>query len=196
LQCAGKFLNDFYNDPSAPLDMECVKNGEQAANYVAPYYASSAVPRAALMYSENRKQLLPHGLWLGASLLVLMIGGVVLLFGGIARRFNKERSKPGVVARWTTALAAWSGMGYAAGLGIAGALSAKLTPGLLLFGMVGWAGWVAWLGLVTAVLGLIALLLAFGGAGLNRSARLGCALAASAAISLGWFGWFWDLWPF
>lgn len=196
LKCAGKLLNAFYNDPAAPLDSECVKDGEQAASYVAPYYASSALSRAALLYAEDRKQLLPHALWVGLPLFVLLVGGLVLVVGGLARRFNRARPVPGATARWITGLAAWTGVLHAAGLGVAGALSGKLTPALLLFGMVGWASWAAWLGPVSGVLGLIALLLALGGSGLNRSARLGCMLVALAALALAWFGWHWDLWPF
>jgi pimeloyl-ACP methyl ester carboxylesterase len=196
LECAGTFLNDFYNDPTAPLNLQCVKDGEQAAQYVAPYFASDALSRAALLWSEDKKSLYLHGLWGSVSVLCLLIGLFVLVLGGLARRWNRDPATRGVTARWMTGLAALSGVAYVAGVGTAAGLAAAITPALLLFGFLGWASGFAWLGPISGVLGLIALLLAFGGAGLKRSARLGCTLVAMAAISISVFGWYWDLWPF
>jgi pimeloyl-ACP methyl ester carboxylesterase len=196
VKCAGVLLNEFFDDPTAPLDMDCVNDGEQAATFVAPYYASAVVARAAILASGDRKRLLPHALWGGISAVLVLVGVLVLGFGWLARRLDRRPRAPGAVARTVTGLAALAGVGHAAGLGAAAAISAKIAPALLLFGFVPWAVAFAWLGPVAGVLGVVALLLAFGGAGLGRAGRIGCALVALAAISLSVFGWYWDLWPF
>jgi hypothetical protein len=195
VKCAGALLNAFFDDPSAPLDMACVNDGEKAAVFVAPYFASTVVARAAILASGDRKRLLPHALWGGISTLLVLVGMLVLAFGWLARRLDRRPRTPGAAARTVTGLAALAGVGHVAGLGAAAAISGKISPILLLFGFVPWAVAFAWLGPVAGVLGLVALLLAFGGAGLGRAGRFGCALVALAAISLAAFGWYWDLWP-
>jgi pimeloyl-ACP methyl ester carboxylesterase len=195
VKCAGALLNAFFDDPRAPIDMACVNDGEKAAVFVAPYYASSAVARMAILASGDRKRLLPHALWGGISTLLVLVGMLVLAFGWLARRLDRRPRTPGAAARTATGLAALAGVGHVAGLGAAAAISGKISPILLLFGFVPWAVAFAWLGPVAGVLGLVALLLAFGGAGLGRAGRIGCALVALAAISLAAFGWYWDLWP-
>jgi pimeloyl-ACP methyl ester carboxylesterase len=195
VECAGALLNAYFDDPAAPVNMDCVNDGEQAAVFVAPYFATSVVAKAAILGAGDRKRLIPHAAWGGISALLVLIGLLVLSGGWLARRLDRRPRAPGSVARTMTGLAALAGVGHAAGLGAAAAVSGKITPALLLFGFVPWAVAFAWLGPIAGLLGVVALLLAFGGAGLGRAGRIGCALVALAAISLSVFGWYWDLWP-
>jgi pimeloyl-ACP methyl ester carboxylesterase len=193
-KCGGRFLNRFFDDPAAPLDEACASEGE-GAQYVAPYFATSAFARLAAEAAEDRKGLLPYGAWLGVSVLLLLAGLIAVVFGWLTRRIDREPRRPGTILRWLTGLTALAGTAHVAGLAIATAVSVRMTSTLLLFGLVGWARWFAWLGPVTGVLGVLALLWSVFGSAAGPARRIGATLVALAAISLALFGWLWDLWP-
>ena len=195
LKCGGVFLNRFFDDPAAPLDMECVEDGEEAARYIAPYFRTAAVPKALVLVAEERKQAMLHGAWGGVSFVLSLIGLLTLAIGWLARRLDKRKPNPGSPARWLTGLAALSAVGFLAGLGAAAAASFKVTEALLLFGLVGWAQWFAWAGVAAGVFGLLAMIVALT-AKLPRASRIGFVLVGLAAVSVSVFGWYWDLWPF
>jgi hypothetical protein len=119
-----------------------------------------------------------------------------LVLGWFARRIDREQRRSGAAVRVFAGLAALAATGYVLGLAAAGAISFKMAPVLLLFGLVGWAWWVAWLGPIAGIFGIFALLLALFAGTATRAARLGLAMVAMAAISVSVFGWVWDLWPF
>lgn len=193
-KCGGRFLNRFFDDPTAPLDEACATEAK-AARYVAPYFATAAFAKMTAQAAEDRKALLPYGAWLGVSLLIVVIGLFVIMFGWLGRKIDRAPRRPGTILRWLTGLTALSATLHAGGLAVAGVVSFKLTPILLLFGLVGWARWFAWLGPVAGALGVLALLWAVFGSAAGVARRIGATLVALAAISLAVFGWLWDLWP-
>lgn len=196
IQCAGDFLNAFFDDPSADLDMDCVENGEEAAEYITSYLATDAAHHVLILAETNEERLGLHGAWLGASL-ALTLGGLILIPGGaITRRINRQPKPRPRRGRIVAGLAALAAVIYVAGLGIGGALTAKVTPVMLLFGIAGPAPWAAWFGPLAVVLGVWALLRSVGQRKeLPRATTIGLILTALASISVGVFGLVWDLWP-
>lgn len=195
LKCGGVFLNRFFDDPAAPLDMECVEDGEEAAQYISPYFATSAGPRGMVLLAEERKQAMAHGIWGGVSILLSLIGLLTLVIGWLARKLDRRKAQAGSPARWLAGLSALSAVAFGGGLGAAAGVSGEVSPALLLFGLVGWAKWFAWAGVVAGVFGVLGLVIALT-SGLARASRIGLVLVSLAAISVSVFGWYWDLWPF
>lgn len=195
LPCGGEFLNRFFDDPSAPLDMDCVNDGEQAATYLAPYYDTDAFARLLVLAQEKRKAAIGHGIWAGVSIVLLLLGLLVFVFGWFARRLEGEPRRPGSLARWLAGLTALTGVVHVVGLAVAAQLAFKAHPAMLLFGTHGWGLWFAWIGPALGVLGLLTLIVAILGAGLGRAGRTGSVVIALAAISLAVFGLYWGFWP-
>ncbi len=195
LECGGEFLNAFFDDPAAPLKMDCVEEGGKAATYFAPYWATQAFARGAAFVAEQpRKALLPHLAWAGLAFGIALLGLVVLLFAWLGRRLDRAPRPAGSLPRWATGLAALATVGHGAGIGVAAALAARATPAMLVFGLPGWAVWAAWAAPVAGALGLLALVLVLAG-GQGRAGKLACGLVALAAIAASAFSWWWGLWP-
>ncbi len=195
LKCAGDFLNAFFDDPQAELDMDCVETGEQAAVYLSGRYATEAVPRALIMLDSERPTLIRHAVWCGASLLLAVIALPLLIGSTVSRRLD-GRSEAGGSLRLVVFLAALASLLWALGLGWAAHSTSELTPALLLFGMVPWAASFAWLAPLSGLLALIALVLAWQQRGnLPRASLLTLPLVALACISVSVFAYHWDLWP-
>ncbi|MEO8011216.1 MAG: alpha/beta fold hydrolase [Dokdonella sp.] len=196
LECGGAFLNAFFNAPTAPLDMQCVDDGEKAAAYVAPYFATSMLPRAAALLDIDKKKLLPHGIWIGVSALVVLIGLLVFASGWAARMVSGETRTRALGTRWLAGLAALAAVAHLVGLGIALGMTFDVTPAMLMFGTYGWARAFAWLAPIAGVLGIIAVTAALTARSLRRANRIGFTVVGIAAISVSAFAWYWDLWPF
>jgi pimeloyl-ACP methyl ester carboxylesterase len=197
IDCAGDFMNAFFDDPAAELDMDCVENGEDAAEYITALLHTDALQDALILAETGEEKTLAlHLAWAGTSL-AIALGGLVLIPGGaLSRRLNKEPTRRSGKARLIAGLAALAAVLYVAGLGIGGALAAKVTPVLLLFGLAGPATWMAWFGPLAVLLGLWALVRTFRQRSkLGTATLLGLLLVALAAISVGLFGLTWDLWP-
>lgn len=196
VKCAGEFLNSFFDDPSAALDMDCVENGGEAADYVSRYLATDALQQALILAEEDEKQLVPHLVWLGVSLLLVLAGALIVPLAALGRRIDRRRVARAGRARLWTGLAAIAAVLYVAALGVSGALTAKTAAPMLLVGLLGPAWWTAWLGPVAVILGLIALQRIFKlRQALGRSALIGLMPVALAAVSVGVFGLVWGLWP-
>jgi len=196
LDCAGGFLNAFYDDPSAELDMTCVEEGEQAAEYIAPHFATRAAIEAIVLREDHETRFKAHMAWSGASALVALIGLVMLFLAWLARRLDGRRLEAAGSARLAVWLATVSAAVYAGGLTAAVQASMKVSEPLLLFGMVSWAGLVAWFGPLTLLLGLAGLIQTWRYRGnIAPASRVGLMVVALGTISLAVFGLAWDLWP-
>ncbi|MDX1624870.1 MAG: alpha/beta fold hydrolase [Wenzhouxiangellaceae bacterium] len=196
LDCAGGFLNGFFDDPAAELDMECVREGEEAAEYLAPLLETAAMRRGIVMEATDEQRLKIHVAWLGASLVPMAVGFLAIGLAWLSRRFGAPPAGSAGGARLAAFLAGTAGLGWAVGLGMGLASSVEVTPALLLFGIAGPAPFAAWLAPVAGVLGLVALLIVL------RARRdvaplpwLGLLFVAASAVSLSAFAWVWDLWP-
>ncbi len=200
VDCAGGFMNSFFDDPDAELDMDCVNEGEEAARYISSYLATDAAQHALILAETDEKRLAVHAGWIGASLAGSLIGLLVLPATWASRRIDRPKDRRPVAragrARLWAGLAALAAVLYVAGLTIGGVMTSKVTPVMLLFGIAGPAPWAAWLGPLAALLGLWALVAAvLYRTALPRATTLGLLLTALASISVGVFGWVWGLWP-
>lgn len=196
LDCAGEFLNGFYDDPDAELDMSCVEEGESAAEYIAPYFATRAVPRGIIMEAEAATRFRVHVIWGAVSIFLTLLGFVTLLLGWLARRLDGHGLPPAGGTRGIVFLSAFAGTAWAAGVGVAAKVTSDITEAMLLFGLVPWAGWVAWLVPAAGLLGLLGLVQIWRYRGsLYRASRVGLILPALGGVSLSVFALVWDLWP-
>lgn len=195
LECGGEFLNAFFDDPAAPLRMDCVEEGGEAATYFAPYWPTQAFARGIVHAAEQpRKALLPHLAWGGLGFGLSLLGLLVLLVAWLGRRLDRAPRPPGSLPRWITGLAALAAVGHGAGIGVAAAMAARATPAMLVFGLPGWARWAAWAAPAAGALGLLALVVVLAGRQ-GRAGKLACALVALAAVAASAFSWWWGLWP-
>lgn len=197
LDCAGDFLNDFYDDPSAELDMECVKDGEEPAEYIADYYSTRAPFDALIMRKEDKKALAGHGAWGGVSLFFPLIGFFAIGFAWAGDRINGARRPANGRARVLIFLSALASLGYVVGLGYAGYATNEITPAMFVAGFVPAAGWFAWLAPLAGLLAIagVVQLVRYRHA-LPRASRIGLVLVGVSVVSLATFGFAWDLWPF
>lgn len=196
LDCAGDFLNGFYDDPSAELDMECVTEGEEAAEYIAPHFATRAAVEGVVLHEDHEKRFMAHMAWGGLSALLTLTGLVVIFLAWFARRINGQRLEAAGSSRMIVFLATLSAAVYAGGLGAAVRASVEINEALVLFGLVSWANWLAWLGPLSLLLGLAGLVQVWRYRGnIAVANRIGLMLVALSTVSLSIFGLTWDLWP-
>jgi pimeloyl-ACP methyl ester carboxylesterase len=196
LDCAGDFLNGFFDDPSAELDMECVEEGEEAAEFIAPYFATAAAVDGLVLYETDDDRIKVHAAWGGGSALVVLIGTLAVLAAWIGRRLNGRAIDPAGSSRFIVFLAGLSSLGYVGGLGAAAKATTDVTEAMVLFGLVPWAGWIAWLGPLSLLLGLGGLIQSWRYRRMIAlDSRLGLWLVSAAVISVAAFGLVWDLWP-
>ena len=197
VECAGDFLNKFYDDPTAEPDLSCVDEME-VPEFIGPLYRSSAAARFVVLAMENKEDLPKVAFWAGASVLGVVLGFFVLTFAPLVRRVEKRQPVPAEGAR----LAAWAAAAFGtAALGIFGAaagVSYKLSEMLLIFGMVGWAALGAWAGVLAGLSGVLALVLTVRArqqAALPVGTLLGFVVTSLAAVSLSVFLVVWGLGP-
>lgn len=196
LDCAGDFLNGYFDDPQADLDMACVEDGEEAAEYIGSYFRTQAAPRGLLMHEEDEDRLRAHIGWGGASAGISLIGLVVIVLAWVARRINRRTLEPAGGSRLLVFLATFAAMGYAGGLAAAVKATTEITEAMVLFGLVPVAGLVAWLAPLAGVLGAAGLVQTWRyRSAVEPAATLGLMLVSFAVISLSAFGFVWDLWP-
>ncbi len=196
IPCAGDWLNAWYDDPSAPVGRECVEDGEQAAEFLAPYFRSSVLVDALAMMNEDEDRLKMHGAWFGASAGISVLAALLLPLAWVGRRFNGNQLKPGGGSRLLVFIASGLAATWLLGLGFAAYATSEITEAMLLFGMVPWAIWFAWLGPLSVLLAVIALTQTWRSRKqIALGSRIGLLLASVAVISLGLAGQIWSLWP-
>ena len=196
LDCAGDFLNGYFDDPGGELDTTCAEEGGEAARYIAPYFRTNAVVRGIVMHNEKPDRFRSQMIWGGGSLGLVLLGLVSILSAWLTRRFNRIRVKGAGGSRFVVFLATVVATGWIGGLGLAAHATSEITEALLIFGMVPWAMWFAWLGplaLLVAIAGLVQSWRYRERIGLGS--RLGLWLTCLAVISLNVFGLTWGLWP-
>ena len=196
LECAGDFMNGFFNDPTAPLDSACIEEGGHAAQYIAPYFRTSALPRFLVLAEENEQRLRAHVIWAGSSGLIVLVGAVVLLVAWSARILNGQRLRFAGGSRLLIFLAAAAATAYAAGLAAAAYATSEITEVMLLFGLLPWAMWFAWLAPLAVLLALLGLIQLWRHRRqLPPASHLGLVPVSLAVFALAAAGLVWDLWP-
>lgn len=196
VECAGGWMNAWFDDPAAEPDSECVETGGEAATYIAPYFRTSAVPRGIVLQAENEQRFKAHLAWGGLSLGLSLLGLVTLLGAWVSRRLGSARVSAAGGTRFVVLLASLVTVTHFGGIAAAAQASAGITEALLLFGLVPWALWFAWLGPLALVLGLLGLVQGWRYRDrIALGARLGLMLTALATISATVFSLVWRLWP-
>ncbi len=196
VECSGDLMNDFFDDPAADLDQECIEEGGEAAEYLAPYFQTAAVPRGIVMQAEREKRFGGHMIWAGVSWGLSLLGVLVLALTWLSRRMGSATIKGAGATRFLVFLAALTISAHAAGMGLAVRATIEITPVLLLFGLVPWATWVAWLAPLALLLGLAGLVQGWRyRERIAVSTRVGLFLTALGASSASVFSLVWGLWP-
>lgn len=196
VECAGDLMNAFFDDPSAPLDQDCIENGGEAARFIAPYFRTAAVRRGLVMADAQRQHLVWHGTWAGVSAAISLIGAILLLVGWSTRVLNAQRLRYAYGTRFVVFLAAATASAYAAGLGAAAYATSQVTEIMLLFGLLPWAMWFAWLAPLSVLLAVIGLFMVWKQRKrLYPTSWLGLVPVCLAVLSLAVAGLYWDLWP-
>lgn len=197
IQCGGDWLNTWFDDPSAPVTRECVDEGEQAAEFIAPYFRSSVVIDALALRGEDETRLKVHGAWVGVSAGITLLAMLFLPLAWFGRRLNGYALKGSGGSRLTVFLAVLLATAWLTGLGLAAWQTSEVTAAMLLFGFVPWAAWVAWLGPLSVLVAVLALVRVWRSRhSIGLASRIGLLLAPLAVISLGVAGQVWSLWPF
>ncbi len=195
--CGGDLMNAYFDDPTAPLDRDCVDSGQDAAQYLAPYFRTRAAVRGLIMYHEQDRRFKVVAAWGGAAAGLSVLGFIGLFMSWLNRRFNPVRLKAAGGSRFLVFLGTAVVLTHVIGLGLAARASARVTEALLLFGMVPWALWFAWAGPLALLLGALGLVQSFRyGDAISLWSRLGLLLTALGVIALSLFTLFWGLWPF
>ncbi len=180
VECAGDFLNKFFDNPTADPDLSCVDEME-VPDFIGSIYTTSFGPRMAVLAMENKDDLPKVAAWGGFGVIGVVIGFIVLTFAPLVRLVEKRKPAPADGARLATWGAAFSGTLALVIFGAAAGVSYKISEFLLLFGMVGWGGLGAWLGVLAGLLGLGAL-------GLSVRARFKSALPVGSLIGFVFTG--------
>jgi len=197
VSCAGDFMNDFFDDPEADLDQDCVQDGEEAAQYLGRVYETDAITRGLLM-SETEAERLPTQIaWAGTGLLLAGGGFLGMGFAWLSRRISRAPRLQGGGGRCLVFLSSALILAWLVGMGLAAWRSAELSEALLLVGFLPWAAWVAWLAPLALLLALAGLWQVFKLRGRYAlSSLLGLMLTVIGVVLLALFGLVWDLWPF
>ncbi|AKS40428.1 alpha/beta fold hydrolase [Wenzhouxiangella marina] len=197
IKCAGDWLNAYYDDPSAPLDRECVDEGEEAAEFIAPYFRTSLATDALALMGENEDRLKAHGAWFGLSAGISLLAAFILPLAWIGRRFNGHYLDPAGGSRLLVFLATGLAASWMIGLGLAAYATSEVNEAMLIFGMVPWAMYFAWLGPLSVLFAVFALAQTWRRrTDIGLASRIGLLLSSLAVISLGLAGQLWSLWPF
>jgi pimeloyl-ACP methyl ester carboxylesterase len=196
IECAGDWMNAWYDDPSQPVGRECVEEGEEAAEFLAPYFRTSVMVDALALMAEDEDRLKRHGVWAGASAGLTLLAALFLPLAWVGRRFNRNPLEAAGGSRLLIFLAAGLAAAWLIGMGLAAYATSEITEAMLLFGMVPWAMWFAWLGPLSVLVAVLAL----GQTWRRRNriplgSRMGLFLSGLAVISLGLVGQIWSLWP-
>ena len=197
VECAGDMLNLFYDDPMAEPDLSCVDEME-VPDLFGSFYVSSAVPKFAVLATEDKDKMPGVAIWAGLSILPVTVGLIVLTFAPLVRRFEKRKAVPAKGARLAAWSAAFFGVLALCILGGAAAATMEIWELILIFGFVPWAVYGAWSGVLGGLLGLVAIVLAIRArlqAGLPGSTLTGFVVTGMAAVSLSVFLIVWGLGP-
>ena len=197
IPCAGDWLNTWFDDPSAPVDRECVDEGEEAAQFLAPYFRSSVMIDALAMMGEDEDRLRAHGAWIGASAGMTLLAALFLPLAWVGRRFNGHRLEASGGSRLLVFFSAGLAVVWLAGMGYAAYATSQITEAMLLFGMVPWAQWFAWASILSLIVAIAAIVQTWRNRGKIRlGSKIGLIVSSLAVVSLSIAGQVWSLGPF
>lgn len=196
VECAGAMMNRWFDDPLEPADRDCIENGGQAADYIAPYFSTSAFTRGLVMHAEAPDRLRREAI-VATVALAVSSGGVLGLFSAwFRRRFQIRAMKSAGGARFLMWLAGLAAVLHVVGLALVARRTAEVTEAMLLFGLLPSAMVYAWLAPLAMVLVLLA---GFQTVRHRERVSLGSQLALMlvglGAVAVSLLSLRWDLWP-
>jgi len=198
VECAGDFLNKFFDAPDGELDTSCVDE-MKAPDFSGPLFETNALTKLAAMAAQDEKQLAVPALWFGLSAIILIFAAIIYTLAPVARAINGSAVHSTGGARIIAWFAALTGVTAIGGLGYAGYASFEANEFILLVGLLGWARWFVCAGLFTGILGVILLwrtIIARRREPLPIGVLSGLLLTSGAAIALAAFLSVWGFLPF
>ena len=158
VECAGDFLNAFFDAPDAKVDTSCADEME-APDFIGPLWRTDGLLRLATEAGEDPKNVAAPAAIGGFAAISLLFAALIYSLAPIARLINGDRAAPTGGARPLAWLVAVLGVAAIAGLGFGVYQSFEASQFVLLAGVVGWTRWFAWIGLAAGFLGGLLLLL-------------------------------------
>jgi len=153
----------------------------------------------AVLFFEDKKNLVGPGAWGGLSMLISLIAFFVLSIAPIGRRIDKRKPAEARWARFSAWLAAVLSTAAVGVLGAAFGVTFRNFEVLPLFGLVPWARFGAISGFVAGLAGLAAIGFTIATQLKKRlpiGTLLGFLITGLAAASLSIFFQYWDIRPF
>lgn len=202
--CAGPVMTAFFDNPDVDaLDAACLEDGEER-----PVYATLTSTRApflaAGLVADAPQSFAAPAVWLGGSLLALLLGAVMIPLGFFGRII--DRTPVSVIgadtggARLTGWLAALTGLGGVGMIGAGAYAASEISEVAVLAGFAAPAGAGMWLVLVSGAFGAVSfslLIRAFlTGERIRIGTLIGFAILGLSAVALTSFAFVWDLTPF
>jgi len=203
-ECAGPVMTAFFDNPDLEaLDATCLEEGVERPVF-ADLTPTKAPFLAAGLIADAPQSFAGPILWLGGSLLALLIGAVMIPLGFFGRLI--DGASAGAMhadtggARLTVWFAALAGLGGVAMIGAGAYAATEISEIAILAGLAGPAGAGMWLVLVSGLLGVASLALviraALGAGRIRIGTLVGFPIMAIAAAALTSFAFVWDLTPF
>ncbi|PWE18243.1 hypothetical protein DDZ18_01140 [Marinicauda salina] len=201
--CAGPVLNAFFDDPDpAALDATCLEEGVDRPVYL-DLFATEAPARLAAAAAIDPKRLAAPGIWAGASILVLLVSFLLIVFGAGARLVDRQSASELKAdiggARLFAFLAAASGLGFAGLAGYAGWAAQEISMFALIAGLAPVGGIASWLAVAAGAFGLLALIALIrrrmSDGPVRFGSLIGLVMTSAAAMALFAFAARYDLLP-
>ena len=153
VECAGKFLTQFFDDPNGELDVSCVEQME-APDFTGPLFETAIFTRLGSLAAEDQKKLAAPVISVAAPTLILLIGVLIYTISPAARLINGAAGHATGGARLMAWLTSLLGLAAVGGIGYGAYASYEANEFLLLVGMLGWVRWFALAGLLAGIAGL------------------------------------------
>jgi hypothetical protein len=184
--CTRGIMEDFMDDPTAPLHTRCVAEIPPVA-FVTDVHVQNGVSRTMQRFASGPSAGQIAGL---GGLGAILLSGLLAWPAGYAVRRVRRRpvttTRSQRIARWTAGLAALVVVGFVAGLGIVVARAASTNPFVLAFGVPSGAGWLfvlPWIGGLLALGALGAAALAWYHGWWSAAHRVHFTLVAAASAA-------------
>ena len=198
VECSGKFLTDFFNDPDGDLDLTCPQSMEPPS-FEGPLFETKLLPNLAILAAQDEKQVVLPAAWFGASAIILFAAFIIYSLAPIARLINREPGHNTSGARLNAWITSLVGTLSIAGIGYGAYATYEASEFLLLLGLLGWTRWFAITGLLTGLGGAMLIwqtVRARTNEALPVGVLVGLFLTGFAAIALTAFILIWGPRPF
>lgn len=198
VECAGDMLNLFYDSPQRQPDLSCVEQ-VKAPEFIAPLMTTDLFAQLSLIATEDKNKLAKPIVWVGVSVLLLVIGLFVHSINWFINRTSEKNPVYVASARPLSWLASVTAVVGLAVFAAAAAATINVTETLILFGLVPWARYGLILVYMAGVMGLVVIYQIIQvrmKAGIAAHLLLGYSANGLAAVCLSLFFISWGVSPF